>query len=126
LKNLRERLAHLETIVTSENTALETLEEQKLATEEEIAESEHAIVELQNELKELQEVLDAKTKVVEQTKRTSGKAAKVLDQALKEIGSMVWFFSYMFQHVLKPLRCDRTTKLRSSDFRGQPFTESVG
>jgi structural maintenance of chromosome 1 len=40
---------------------------------------------LKEELGELQDALEEKTKAVEQVKKTTSKAAKVLDQALKEI-----------------------------------------
>lgn len=40
---------------------------------------------MKEELATLQEVLEEKTKAVEQVKKTTSKAAKVLDQALKEI-----------------------------------------
>jgi len=96
LKNIRERLAHLEAIVQAESLALETLEAQKQVTQDEIIESEAAIFELHKELKELQEILDVQTKAVEQVKRTTAKATKVLDQALKEIASMVAFLSCKF------------------------------
>ncbi|KAJ7032498.1 condensin complex subunit SMC1 [Mycena alexandri] len=63
------------------------LEQQKAAAQEEISDSEDAIGVLREELSGLQEGLDEKTKNVEQVKRTTTKASKVLDQALKEIAS---------------------------------------
>lgn len=65
------------------------LEEQKEAAQEDISESETAIGVLREDLSGLQETLEEKTKNVEQVKKTTTKASKVLDQALKEIASKV-------------------------------------
>ncbi|KAJ7118550.1 P-loop containing nucleoside triphosphate hydrolase protein [Mycena crocata] len=63
------------------------LEKQKETAQEEISESENAIGVLREDLSGLQEDLDEKTKNVEQVKKTTTKASKGLDQALKEIAS---------------------------------------
>ena len=60
-----------------------------MTIKQDIDEAEAAIVTQQEELKELQEAFEEKTKQVEQVKRTTTKAAKVLDQALKEIANRV-------------------------------------
>jgi structural maintenance of chromosome 1 len=44
---------------------------------------------LKEELSGLQQALEEKTKDVEQVKKTTSKAGKVLDQALKEIATAV-------------------------------------
>lgn len=75
--------------VKTEQANLVKLEEQKEAAQEDISESENAIGVLREQLSGLQEDLDAKTKNVEQVKKTTTKASKVLDQALKEIASKV-------------------------------------
>jgi structural maintenance of chromosome 1 len=59
--------------------------------EDDIRASEEGIAELREELKELQETLDEKSKIVDQVKKTTLKASKVLDQALKEIATCVSF-----------------------------------
>ncbi|KIM86142.1 hypothetical protein PILCRDRAFT_334633 [Piloderma croceum F 1598] len=87
MKATTERLTMLETTSKAEQATLSKLEEQKQAIQNEIAEIENAITMLQEELKGLNDILEDKTKTVEQVKRTTSKAAKGLDQALKEIGS---------------------------------------
>jgi septal ring factor EnvC (AmiA/AmiB activator) len=89
LKTVHDRRSTLDTLVKAEKVNLEKLTGQKSTVEQEIAEAESEIADLQEELKELQETLDERTKVVEQVKRTTTKASKVLDQALKEIASKV-------------------------------------
>ena len=79
----------LEKTVTTEQLNLRKLEDQKGTTEKEITTMEEAITGVQEELKELNEVLEEKTKIVDQVKRTTAKAGKGLDLALKEISSKV-------------------------------------
>ncbi|KAJ7637228.1 hypothetical protein B0H17DRAFT_1107250, partial [Mycena rosella] len=73
LNGALERTTHLNKTVTTEQSNLVKLEEQKEAAQEDISESENAIGVLREELTGLQEGLDEKTKNVE--------------QALKEIAS---------------------------------------
>ncbi|KAF8802737.1 condensin complex subunit SMC1 [Phlegmacium glaucopus] len=87
LTQARERLAHLNTLMESEQLTLTKLEEQKVKAEDDIKASEEDIAELREELKELQETLEEKSKIVDQVKKTTLKASKVLDQALKEIAA---------------------------------------
>lgn len=63
--------------------------------QEELEQSENTITGLKEELGGLQERLEEKTKVVEQVKKVSAKAGKVLDLALKEISSCVSLFSLL-------------------------------
>lgn len=88
-----ERLAKLESTIDAEQATLARLEEQKTATLHDITEIENAIAALQDELKGLNDILEDKTKTVDQVKRTTSKAAKGLDQALKEISSKVSLLS---------------------------------
>ncbi|KAJ6560360.1 condensin complex subunit SMC1 [Mycena capillaripes] len=87
LKGTQERMINLDKTITAEKANLEKLEKQKEAAQEDISESESAIGVLREDLSGLQEALDEQTKNVEQVKRTTTKASKVLDQALKEIAS---------------------------------------
>ncbi|KAJ6610416.1 condensin complex subunit SMC1 [Mycena sp. CBHHK59/15] len=87
LKAAVERITNLDKIVETEVASLVRLEEQKEAAQEDISASENAIGALRDELSGMQEVLEEKTKNVEQVKRTTTKASKVLDQALKEIAT---------------------------------------
>ena len=90
----QERLTHLNTLIESEQLTLTKLEEQKVKAEDDIKASEEDVAELKEELQELQETLEEKGKIVDQVKRTTLKASKVLDQALKEIAVCVRFMSF--------------------------------
>ncbi|KAF7352348.1 Structural maintenance of chromosomes protein [Mycena venus] len=87
LKGTLERITNLDKTINAEQANLVKLEEQKEAAQEDILESETAIGVLREDLSGLQEALEEKTKNVEQVKKTTSKASKVLDQALKEIAS---------------------------------------
>ncbi|KAG6902949.1 hypothetical protein C0995_009341 [Termitomyces sp. Mi166 len=82
-----ERLASLETVITTEEANLAKYEGQKTALKEEIAASEEAIENLRKELAEIQENLEEKNKSLDAIKKTTTKAGKVLDLALKEIAT---------------------------------------
>lgn len=69
--------------------------------EEDITESENAIVALRDELKGLNDILEDRTKTVEQVEHTTSKAAKGLDQALKDISSKVAYISYFHQQIIR-------------------------
>src|SRR5882757_3104408 len=92
LTQARERLALLNTLIESEQLTLTKLEEQKVKAEDDIKASEEDIAELRQELKDLQEILEEKSKIVDQVKKTTLRASKVLDQALKEIAACVRFY----------------------------------
>ncbi|KAF8137566.1 RecF/RecN/SMC, partial [Boletus edulis] len=81
------RLTHQKTQEDEEVKVVE-LENQKRQIQAEIASGQEAIENLRQGLNALNEALEEKNKVVEQVKKTHARAAKVLDQALKEIGSM--------------------------------------
>jgi len=95
LQLTRNRLATLKKTREDEEAKIVELEEQKRQIQAEIASSQEAIEILRQGLHTLNEALEEKNKVVEQVKKTHARAAKVLDQALKEIGSMVCYFPYM-------------------------------
>ncbi|KAG6898016.1 hypothetical protein C0992_007012 [Termitomyces sp. T32_za158] len=82
-----ERLAGLETVLTTEEVNQAKHEMQKTTLKEEIAADEEAIGGLRTELVETQEILEETTKNVETVKKTTAKAGKVLDFALKEIAT---------------------------------------
>ncbi|KAF8156010.1 condensin complex subunit SMC1 [Crassisporium funariophilum] len=85
LTQVRERLGHLNTLIELEQANLTRLEEQKADAVEDLKSSEEVIAKLKAELGDLQATLDERSKVVDQVKKTTLKASKVLDQALKEI-----------------------------------------
>ncbi|KAK0449845.1 condensin complex subunit SMC1 [Desarmillaria tabescens] len=85
LESARERLQHLEGVISTEEGVLEKLKDQKEAAENDISNSEAMIASLKEELTTLQSTLEEKTRHVDQVKRTTLKASKVLEQALKEI-----------------------------------------
>ncbi|KAF9233408.1 hypothetical protein BU15DRAFT_90371 [Melanogaster broomeanus] len=88
LQLTQSRLATLKKTQDDEEARVVELEEQKHQIQEEITSGQEAIEKLREGLNTLNEILDEKTKTVEQVKKTHGRAAKVLDQALKEIGTM--------------------------------------
>ena len=94
MKTTTERLVILDSTVKAEQATLSKLEDQKQTILNELTEIENAIATLQEELKGLNETLEDKTKIVEQVKRTTSKASKGLDQALKEISSKVSLSRY--------------------------------
>lgn len=65
------------------------LEAQKQQIQTEIAEAETTLENMREGLNELNNIQEEKSKVVEQAKKTHARSAKVLDQALKEIGLKV-------------------------------------
>jgi structural maintenance of chromosome 1 len=65
---------------------VEELEEKKRTIQVEITEAQEGITQLREMLQGLNDVLEEKNKHVDQAKKTHTKAAKILDQALKEIG----------------------------------------
>lgn len=69
-----------------------------------IGNSEDAIAELRDDLTAQQEVLDEKARTVDQVKRTTSKASKALEQALKEIATMVLITCFSID--LTKLICD--------------------
>ncbi|KAI9569904.1 hypothetical protein HD554DRAFT_2088472 [Boletus coccyginus] len=88
LQLTQNRLATLKKTREDEEAKVVELEEQKRQIQVEIASGQEAIEILRQGLHALNEALEEKNKVVEQVKKTHARAAKVLDQALKEIGSM--------------------------------------
>ncbi|KAH7906967.1 RecF/RecN/SMC [Hygrophoropsis aurantiaca] len=86
LKFTQDRLTTLQNTVALENTKIDELQGEKQRIQEAIQDAQEALEGLRDELTKLNDVLDEKTKVVEQVKRAHGKASKVLDQAIKEIG----------------------------------------
>ncbi|KAF8840540.1 RecF/RecN/SMC protein [Paxillus ammoniavirescens] len=88
LQLTQNRMATLKKTQEEEQVKVIELEEQKRVLQEEITSGQEAIENLRGGLKAFNETLDAKTKTVEQVKKTHARAAKVLDQALKEIGTM--------------------------------------
>ena len=89
MANIQERVATLASTIETEQAKLHGLEETKLAAQTEIEEMESRLVELQEELKNLNETLEEKNKIVDDVKRRTMRAAKVLDQALKDISIKV-------------------------------------
>lgn len=80
----------------TEEAALAQLQTKKDETEEEIADADATLEEMREELSNFSEEQDEKNAAVDQAKKAALKAGKVLDQALKEITTMVsrgscWF-----------------------------------
>ncbi|KAI0757514.1 condensin complex subunit SMC1 [Daedaleopsis nitida] len=85
IKMTAERVATFREIIRTEDTNLGRLERERTEAQEEIAESEDSIKALQEELQALNEELEGRTKKVDEVKKTTTRAGKVLDQAIKEI-----------------------------------------
>lgn len=96
MKLTQARLVMLQNTAEDEQRKVGELEDKKRAIEAEITEAQDGIVQLRETLQGHNEVLEEKNKHVDQAKKTHAKAAKILDQALKEIDLKVrWRFSWM-------------------------------
>ncbi|KAL4072467.1 RecF/RecN/SMC [Scleroderma yunnanense] len=86
LQLTQERLMTLQRTQQEEQTKMVELEAQKHQIQEEIAEAQDALGRLREGLDDLNNIQEEKSKAVEQAKKSHARSAKVLDQALKEIG----------------------------------------
>lgn len=86
LKLTQSRLLTLRNAAEDEQRKVAELEEKKRTIQVEITEAQEGIAQLREMLQGLNDVLEEKNKHVDQAKKTHTKAAKILDQALKEIG----------------------------------------
>ncbi|KAG2754636.1 hypothetical protein P692DRAFT_201140031 [Suillus brevipes Sb2] len=86
LKLTQSRLVTLRNATEDEQRKVEELEDKKRTIRVEITEAQEGIAQLRELLNGLNDVLEEKNKHVDQAKKTHTKAAKILDQALKEIG----------------------------------------
>lgn len=80
------RLANLRKTQEEEEAKVTELEKEKRRIQEEIAEAQEALEHLREGLNEFSNTQEEKNKAVEQAKKAHARSAKVLDQALKEIG----------------------------------------
>ena len=85
MKLTQARLDTLRNTTEDEQRKIQELEDKKRAIEAEITEAQNGIARLRETLQHLNEVLEEKNKHVDQGKKMHTKAAKILDQALKEI-----------------------------------------
>ncbi|KAG2151543.1 RecF/RecN/SMC [Suillus clintonianus] len=86
LKLTQSRLATLRSAAEDEQRKVAELEEKKRTIQVEITEAQEGIAQLRETLQGLNDVLEERNKHVDHAKKTHAKAAKILDQALKEIG----------------------------------------
>lgn len=121
LENTESRLQTLRTLMQTEEQNLLSLRQSKTNIQSEIAQSEAAIQQLQEELKEVAEELEEKTKIVDQVKRTASRAAKGLDQVLKEIATAVRTPDPRNTHTADLYFGNRTMRLKNSDSSDPPF-----
>jgi len=102
------------------------LEAQKQQIQAEIAEAETTLERMREGLNELNNIQEEKSKVVEQAKKTHARSAKVLDQALKEIGLKVVYMVLRFNGlVFITFFFARTMKSRSWLLNGRHHIASV-
>ncbi|KAG1758082.1 hypothetical protein EDD22DRAFT_1000340 [Suillus occidentalis] len=86
LKLMQSRLVTLQNTAEDEQRKVAELEDRKRTIQVEITEAQEGIAQLRELLHGLNDVLEEKNKHVDQAKKTHTKAAKILDQALKQIG----------------------------------------
>lgn len=89
MQNLRERLDALDNAIGNEEKAIKKLEAEKQAIEEELDEGKNIIKQYEEDLKEANDVLTERSNELEAVKKRTSKAAKVLDQTLKDIATKV-------------------------------------
>ncbi|GAA6027216.1 hypothetical protein JCM8097_002493 [Rhodosporidiobolus ruineniae] len=85
--SIKDRLSTLEATVEKQRAALAKLDGDKDAKEAEIDALEQEVADLKMTLEQLQETLKEKNGELDATRKSGGKAAKVLDKALKEIAA---------------------------------------
>jgi structural maintenance of chromosome 1 len=89
LRAAQARLDDLDSVTQTEEEALVRHEQMKRQIEAEIRDTEASIEELKEDLAKANEDLDNRTSQVEQAKRVFNKAAKAVDQVLKDIATKV-------------------------------------
>ena len=77
--------------IKNETDAVARNEEERESIQQELDQAQENISNLQEDLKDLNEVLEEKSKALETVKKSTSKAARVLDQALKDIATKVSF-----------------------------------
>ena len=122
-----ERLQQYRESIETESRNLAQLERERAEVQADVASSEASIQELQEELRETTDELEELTKKVEDVKKTTNRAARVLDQAIKEIATHVsaYFVSLLVLAERLTWEC-RTTRLKNSVLSGLPSIANVG
>jgi structural maintenance of chromosome 1 len=114
LKLTQSRLVTLRNAAEDEQRKVAELEDKKRTIQVEITEAQEGIAQLRELLHGLNDVLEEKNKYVDQAKKTHTKAAKILDQALKEISLKVhWLFAQIARSLMINWFIFRMTRLRS-------------
>ncbi len=85
----KDRLVTLQKSIDSDENVLQKLSEKKATVEQEIESLQSQIEDHRSRLKTLLADLEQRTKSLEEVKKVATKAGKGLDNALKEISSMV-------------------------------------
>ena len=122
-----ERLQQYRESIETESRNLAQLERERAEVQADVASSEASIQELQEELRETTDELEELTKKVEEVKKTTNRAARVLDQAIKEIATHVsaYFVSLVVLTERFTWGC-RTTRSKNSVLSGLPSIANVG
>lgn len=87
LNVIQARLAGFADTISAEQANVARLEDTKAQTQEEIDEMEQGLEELKEDVKTSNAVLEERNETLDKVKRSTMKATKVLDQALKEIAT---------------------------------------
>ena len=105
----------LDKTIANERDAVAKYEAEKVELKAELDASAETIKQLQEKAKAINDDLDVATKELEVVKKNTSKASKLLDQALKDISSKVYFpyLRLQEQFELMSSQIDRTMRLKS-------------
>ena len=126
LRTTQARLDELDNVIRTEDEALVRHEQTKQQIEAEIQDAEANIEELKNDLAKANEDLESRTTEVEQAKKVFNKAAKAVDQVLKDIATKVCEIVVGAFQKHAHCRQFRTVESRSSVWSVLPSTGAVG
>ena len=120
------RLADLEGVIQGEDEALVRHERTKQQIEVEIQDAEASVEELKEDLTKANEDLENHTSKVDQAKRAFNKAAKAVDQVLKDIATKACEIPVGVFNGDTHRSTSRTVKSRSLVWSVQPSTGVAG
>lgn len=120
LKTTQERLQQLRDTANSEKAVLADLKKKEKDTERQIQQAEAELEKMEEDLKNTSNEQDIQNRAVDDAKKTALKATRLLDQALKEIGSKVCDTILLFMLETKA-RMNRMTRSKSFLSSGQPY-----
>ena len=114
LRTTQARFTDLDNVIRTEDEVLVRHEQTKQQIEMEIRDAEASVEELKEDLAKANDDLENRTTNVEQAKRAFNKAAKAVDQVLKDIATKVCETTVDASHKHAHYSPFRTVKSRSS------------